>query len=59
MPNSHKTDLGSLTARERYSRLLYQSGGSPMVLTGLITGTLAYLLRHRLQVLLKKKEINA
>ena len=30
-----------------------------LVLTGLITGTLAYLLRHRLQVLLKKKEINA
>ena len=29
-----------------------------LVLTGLITGTLAYLLRHKLQVLLNKKEDN-
>jgi len=30
-----------------------------LVLTGLITGTLAYLLRHRLPVLFNKKEVNA
>jgi hypothetical protein len=30
-----------------------------LVLTGLITGTLAYLLRHRIHVLLQKKEIKA
>ena len=29
VPNSSNTDLGSRTARERYSRLLYQFGGRP------------------------------
>ena len=33
-PNSRNTALGSRTARERYSRLLYQSGGCPSKVRG-------------------------